>query len=116
MRITDLLHNDRTITKAQYEKLTRNGLKRVLCSVDGWDFSSVNDMDEAEARQWLHNIRLKRTYERMHGLKPLITVFVVHIVDHKDDQQPDWPDELQPYQTDNILEAYFCNKFNLPCE
>lgn len=42
----------------------------------------------------------------------------MHVVTHKDDQQPDWPDELQPYKdkTDNILEAYFCNKFNLPCE
>ena len=118
MRLTDLLHNDRAITKQQYDKLLSQGVKSVMCGRDGWDFSSVNDMDEAEARKWLHNTRLKRTYERMNGIKPLITVFVVHVVRSKDDQQPDWPKELKPYQdkTDNILEAYFCNKFNLPCE
>jgi len=118
MRLTDLLHNDRAITKQQYDKLLSQGFKCVMCGRDGWDFSSVEEMTEEEARKWLRNIRLKRTYERMNGIKPLITVMIAHVVRSKDDQQPDWPEQLKPYKgkTDNILEAYFCNKFDIPCE
>lgn len=118
MRLTDLLQNDRVISKVQYEKLTTHGFKRLMCSRDGWDFSSVDDMTEDEARKWLYNSRLKRAYEKANRVKPLATVFIVHVIEHKEDEMPSWPDELQPYRdkVDNILEAYLCNKFNLPCE
>lgn len=118
MRITELIHRESTISRSQYEKLKYNLLKVVYCCSDGWDFSNHEQTTEKQARKWVRETRQKRKYEKKHPDEFIKSVMIVHYIDQLNEPKPDWPDELKPLQkaTDNILEAYFCHKFDIPCE
>jgi len=120
MRITDMLSQSTTISKRQYDRILQHGVKVIMCSKDGWDFTKQEATTEAEANKWIRQIRQQRDYEARHKLEPTTPVLIVrYIIDGKsevDSPEPEWPAELKPYKgrTDNILEAYYCHRFNLP--
>lgn len=118
MRITDLIHRERIITESQYKKLCNSIIKTVKCDRNGWNFNDHEQTTVDEARKWVYNQRLKWRYERSNRIESFTGILVIHFVDHRDDEEPDWPEELHLYKdkTENILEAYFCHKFNIPFE
>jgi len=117
MRITDLLTQDFKVSKPKYEQLLRQPARIIMTKKDGWEFLDNENTSETEAKRWVRSLRLIREYEKIsrpgHGFTGLICFSYAQ---DDVDQEPDWPEELQPYAvlTTNILEAYFCHKFDIP--
>ena len=122
MRIDELLNREKELTQNQYEKIKRNFHKItrvILVGSDGWDFQDNSTVEKPVARRWVRSLRTIRAYEKKHGIDHTPDTVVVHLVSTDNGEEPDWPEELKPYQDkvdDHILEAYFCHKFGLPTE
>lgn len=118
MRIDELLRDadNGTITEAKYERIKPKGIfPTVKCDKEnGWDASRLDELSEDEARERLEAHWQMKDYEQVHGLKHAIRGFSIQVtLDHPDEPRPEWPEELQEYDTDLFPEAYLCNKFNI---
>jgi|GEM_PF-2105785 len=112
MRLDEFLAKRKNeVTEAQYERLKNQQVFIIEYSDEsGWNFDELDQLEEGQARRLVRGYHKARKYEAKNMIPPPIQEVIVNISEKMD---PEWPEELQDYDTLNISSAYLQHKFNI---